>query len=234
MEQDKIAKIIKDIRKKHNLTQKELADRLGVTYQAVSKWENEKNIPDIAILKKISDDFNININDLLNGEYSNKKNKNSTVVLGSAILIIGIIIFIITMINLSDKNDNDFNFKTLSTGCGNFTISGSMAYNESKSSIYISEVKYCGGDDTSTYSHIECSLYEEIDNVKTLITSCDSKENTTLEDFLKNTKLSVDNYKQNCKNYVHSELYLEIRATDSNEKSVVYNVPLDLEDNCKF
>ena len=57
--------IIKDIRKKNNLTQKELADKLYVTYQAVSKWENNKSIPDISILQNISKMFNIDLNYIL-------------------------------------------------------------------------------------------------------------------------------------------------------------------------
>ena len=65
MNQDNIAKFIKEIRKKNNLTQKDLADKYGVTYQAVSKWENGKNIPDITLLKEMSKDFNINIEDIL-------------------------------------------------------------------------------------------------------------------------------------------------------------------------
>ena len=63
MNQEKIGKLIKEIRIKHNLTQAELAKKYGVTYQAVSKWENGKNIPDISLLKKMSTDFNIDIND---------------------------------------------------------------------------------------------------------------------------------------------------------------------------
>ena len=59
MDQEKIGNIIKELRKKNNLTQQNLADQLGVTYQAVSKWENGKNIPDIAILKEISKLYNI-------------------------------------------------------------------------------------------------------------------------------------------------------------------------------
>ena len=51
---EQIGSIIKDIRKKNNLTQNEFASILGVTFQAVSKWENDKSIPDITILKDIS------------------------------------------------------------------------------------------------------------------------------------------------------------------------------------
>ena len=73
MEQEKIGKFIKKIRVDNGLTQKDLADKLGVTYQAVSKWENGKNIPDIMILKQISKEFNVNIDDLLEGRHTKKK-----------------------------------------------------------------------------------------------------------------------------------------------------------------
>ena len=68
MDQVKIGKFIAECRKKNNLTQKDLADKYGVTYQAVSKWENGKNMPDTLLIKKICDDFNLNIDDLFNGE----------------------------------------------------------------------------------------------------------------------------------------------------------------------
>ena len=67
MQEEKFGKIIKEIRKKNNLTQKDLADKYHVTYQAVSKWENGKNMPDVTILKEISKDFNVSLDDLIDG-----------------------------------------------------------------------------------------------------------------------------------------------------------------------
>lgn len=235
MDPEKIGKLIKEIRKKNNLSQQKFAEKYGVTYQAVSKWENGKNIPDILLLKRISDDFEIGIDGLLEGKASSDKVKgknNNMLVLVVVVFILSIIIFISVMVHL--LHADDFKFKTLSTGCSNFTISGSIAYNANKSSIYISEVKYCGGDDNTKYKFIECSLYEEINNVKTLITTCESSSDVTLEDFLKDIKIGADDYKQNCRNYVNNRLYLEISATDSSDKKVVYEVPLILEDNCQF
>ena len=63
MDQKKFGEFIKDLRKKHNLTQKDLADKYNVTYQAVSKWENGINLPDISLIKQICEDYNINLND---------------------------------------------------------------------------------------------------------------------------------------------------------------------------
>ena len=71
---DDVSKFIKEIRKKNNLTQSALADKLGVTYQAVSKWENGKNIPDMETLKAISKEFNVDI-DMIVGNNKTKKDK---------------------------------------------------------------------------------------------------------------------------------------------------------------
>lgn len=73
MDQEKFGKLIKEIRKKNNLTQNDLANKYNVTYQAVSKWENGKNMPDMALIKQISNDFNISLEEMLDIP---KKNKN--------------------------------------------------------------------------------------------------------------------------------------------------------------
>ncbi len=75
MDLNKIGELIKDIRKNNNLTQKDFADKYNVTYQAVSKWENGKNLPDITLLREICNDFNINFSELV-GENNNKKRIN--------------------------------------------------------------------------------------------------------------------------------------------------------------
>ena len=51
MNQENIGKYIKKLRKENNLSQEKLADKLGVTYQAVSKWERGLNLPDMTTLK---------------------------------------------------------------------------------------------------------------------------------------------------------------------------------------
>ena len=57
MDQIKIGKFIAELRKERKLTQKELADKLGVTDRAVSKWENGRGMPDVSLLRKISEVF---------------------------------------------------------------------------------------------------------------------------------------------------------------------------------
>ena len=59
---------IKDLRKKENLTQSDLAKKLFVTRNAVSKWESEKGIPNIDSLLSLAKVFNTSIDELVNDE----------------------------------------------------------------------------------------------------------------------------------------------------------------------
>ena len=216
---------IKKIRLEHNLTQREFSRLFNVSYQAVSKWENNQNIPDIAILNDICKEFNIDLNELLNNESKEKK--------FNFLPFIPIIIIIIFLIFLIFYNNSNFEFKTLSANCSNFNISGSLAYNNSKSSIYISHIDYCGEKDENIYQNISCALYEENDLIKAKIDTCKSKENTTLEKFLKDVTFNIDNYQKTCKNYQNNSLQIEINATDEQGNIKTFNIPLKLEENCR-
>ena len=68
MNYDKIGKFIQEKRKEKNLTQKELAKKLGVSDKAISKWERGICCPDISLLKDLSSILDISINELLSGE----------------------------------------------------------------------------------------------------------------------------------------------------------------------
>ena len=59
-----IGRNIRELRLKHGYTQEQLADRLGVSYQAVSKWETNANTPDISLIPEISKLFGVMIDDL--------------------------------------------------------------------------------------------------------------------------------------------------------------------------
>lgn len=234
MDQKRIGNLIKELRKKNNLTQEKFAEKYGVTYQAVSKWENGKNIPDISLLKQICDDYDININDLLEGKnsennQSKKVNKKKIIYisLGVLLLILMIILFIVF-------HDDSFTFKTVSSNCSNFEISGSIAYNKNKSYLYISNIDYCGGTDNNLYKRIECLLYEEHGMVKKQIGNYTYEKDSSikLNDFLKDVNFSIDNFAKECKNIENSNITLEISATDEEEKTTIYKVPLSMNKSC--
>lgn len=68
MNQIKIGKFIAYLRKEKQLTQLELAQRLGITDRAISKWENGRGLPDLSLIKPLCDELDITVNELLCGE----------------------------------------------------------------------------------------------------------------------------------------------------------------------
>ena len=76
MNTEKIGNFIKEKRKKINLTQKELADKLHITDRAVSKWERGMGCPDVSLLEDLSKILDVSIVDILNGEEIKEEIKN--------------------------------------------------------------------------------------------------------------------------------------------------------------
>lgn len=226
---EQIGSIIKDIRKKNNLTQNEFASILGVTFQAVSKWENDKSIPDITILKDISNKFNVDLNYLISGK---KVNINKKSFFKKNMIIITVIIFIIISVCVFlFFHKHNYEFKTLNGETKDIKVTGSITYDESKSSIYLN-VDY-NADDTQKYSYIKCTLYEKHQDILNVISEKEYLEKTPvfLKEYLKMISFVIDNYSPSCKYYKDSNLYLEISAKIDEEKSVTYKVPIKFN-NC--
>lgn len=60
--------VIKQLREKQNITQLQLADKLGVSDKAVSKWETGRGYPDVTLLQPIADALSVSVAELLSGE----------------------------------------------------------------------------------------------------------------------------------------------------------------------
>ena len=82
MDQVKIGKFIAECRKNKQLTQVQLADKLGITDRAISKWENGRSLPDSGIMIDLCKELDINVNELLLGgkikmsDYNENAEKN--------------------------------------------------------------------------------------------------------------------------------------------------------------
>ena len=79
MDQIKIGKFIAECRKKNNLTQMQLAEKLNITDRAISKWENGKGMPDSSIMLDLCNELKISVNELLSGEMIEMKNYDESV-----------------------------------------------------------------------------------------------------------------------------------------------------------
>lgn len=68
MDQIRVGEFIAECRKKNNLTQMQLAEKLNITDRAISKWENGKGMPDSSIMLDLCNELKISVNELLSGE----------------------------------------------------------------------------------------------------------------------------------------------------------------------
>ena len=76
MNQIIIGRFIAERRKKANLTQMQLAEKLGITDKAISKWERGVAMPDTSIMLELCDILGISVNELLSGEKIDMENNN--------------------------------------------------------------------------------------------------------------------------------------------------------------
>jgi transcriptional regulator with XRE-family HTH domain len=97
MDNKKIGKFLFNKRKEESKTQKEVADELNVTYQAVSRWENGDSIPDIETLCKIADMYHVSVDEILQRDpKQNEKSQMLLLALMSAfVYLIAIAVFLV-------------------------------------------------------------------------------------------------------------------------------------------
>lgn len=110
---------IKEIREKNNLTQEQMADKLHVSRQAVSNWENNKNYPDIGIIMDISKTFSISLDELIMNNVSKKlindgsetrkaKMNMISIIIGSILILIGVICIVIKGLSVEYVDSEGF------------------------------------------------------------------------------------------------------------------------------
>ena len=140
MDNEKIGKIIRTKRKEKNITQEQLGEMVGVSYKAVSKWENGRCMPDVSILKKLCEILGVSVDNLLDvkGEKKisdNKKIKKIVILVSSFLIAITVLLLIggknkdsinssskynciltktYNVVNINESNDENYLFITFS------------------------------------------------------------------------------------------------------------------------
>lgn len=107
MDQKKIGAFIALCRKRKKLTQQQLADELGVTNKTISRWENGNYMPDVSMLEPLSRCLDINVNELLAGEFLQDQGKDEKTIIsllnyvkrkgkrqGLVFLILGLLVWV--------------------------------------------------------------------------------------------------------------------------------------------
>ena len=98
MTNQELGKMIKDLRQKNNMTQKELGEKLHITDKAISKWERGISMPDIEMLNSIANLFNIPVSNLIDNKIKENEQKVNKNYLNLTIILVLIIIIILSII----------------------------------------------------------------------------------------------------------------------------------------
>lgn len=163
---------IVSLRKKNNLSQEELAEKVGVTRQTISKWELEETTPDINQAKKLSKLFNISLDELTNNDISNilvEKVSNTEKLAGIIIKILKLLgIFILVFIGIAL-----IVFVSVRTYHKDNTVTGEISVNCSlDNEEYLYEVEYnknyqiiYAGGDAWIMNHIDLEHYEDANQI---------------------------------------------------------------------
>lgn len=106
-----VAQNITDLRRKNNMTQAELAERLNYSDKAISKWERGESLPDVTVLKGIADIFHVTVDYLLKPEHheeeerlrkrnflDNRKRRNCKIIMWMSILLVWLIATVVFVI----------------------------------------------------------------------------------------------------------------------------------------
>ena len=148
MDNEKIGKLIRELRRKNNLTQEQLADKVGVGFRAVSKWERGINAPELSNMYELCKIFNVTKEELLSGELKEKDNNenNSKKKLTSNIIITIsiIVIFIIALTSiLIYQNNRTYTYKIISDKKEiNYHVEGYVHFKKEKISLNINEITF--------------------------------------------------------------------------------------------
>ena len=68
MDQKKIGNFLRELRKEKNLTQEQVADKLGVSGRTISRWETGAYMPDISLIVDIAEMYDVDVRDIIDGE----------------------------------------------------------------------------------------------------------------------------------------------------------------------
>ena len=169
-----LGKKIAELRKKNNLSQEELAEKVGVARQTISKWEIGDTTPDINQVKIISKIFNISIDELVDNDINNvivekisntEKLAGITIkilkVLGVMIIVFIVLIFLFVIFFMVDNPRKDYDI------VGRTKISCQLNNEE-----YVYEAEYNknyqvinSGGDAYIMNHTDIESYEDVNKI---------------------------------------------------------------------
>ena len=238
MNQNQTGKFIKELRKSKDLSQNQLADMIPISRQAISKWERNETIPDSSTLLRLSEIFDVTINELLLGkriekpsieelerralsiiDESNKKiykNKMKFVYSIITIVLLVLLFFIYYFIN----SYNSIKVYTMNYDDQEFTLKdGLLILTNQKSYLRLGELVY----DKDNINITNLKLYYKTDKKEILIAEDKDLDKLTLRDLYGYNEIIN-------KSKIDNNIYLKIYYSDK-EKEIKLIIKRDFINN---
>lgn len=247
MDCDKVGKYLTELRKEKGLTQEQLAEIIGVSNKTISKWETGINVPDTYFLYALSKEFNVSVQDILNGEkiynimdsnnvviktinfYNNMFRKKTTRIITSLVILFIILFSILyTFVNFNKNKIYD-----ICSSSDNYFINGYLVYNPNEAIFLINnfnyENEYIGTEFEPFVSKYEIFIKNYNDNILLFSGGKDFEKEIKLSEFLNSLNISFVTNKNELK---HSKTNLinktYIQIIFSNSKSDNNEIIIDL------
>ena len=205
---------IKELRKERNISQLELAEKLHISRQTISKWELGKSLPDSIMMKDLSKIFNVSIDEIINGKKISKvlDKKKFKWKLKNIILVLFLILVIVILIFYLYLNSSKI-YKI--TGQSDKISISNGIFVETNKKIYfqLGEIIYNG---SLIIKNME--LYYVIDEEKTVAYSCN---NCSTHNVIFTDTKNYNNYFEAKKiNYIIKNLYLKLTFENGEEDTL--------------
>mgnify|MGYP002624259899 CR=1 FL=1 len=226
MNGNEFGKLLLEYRKKNNLTQLELGEKLNVSDKTISRWERGDRVPDSFVIKDISKLLNVSIDQLLNSNNMNeindskdKENKNIKKKLFSLkknkinnfpiyFLIICLVLIICLLSFCLYNNYNQFVFYALSSRNKEINVNGQLIVSPEKKVLIINEITNVSNSELNDLNLYDYQYEILIDNKEVYqygnisgYVYDEYSELMTMDDVLKEIKVYIDNIKKFKNNY---------------------------------
>lgn len=173
-----LAENIQNLRKKLGFTQEELAEKLGVTFQAVSKWENAKSTPDISFLPIMADLFDCSIDQLFSRDTQSNIKFCAELPWTDDDIIRGVVCEGKKILQVTDKLTQKFTFeiigdaKSVESKC-NIEVSGNVSGGCSAGNSINVGGNLCGAVNCGNNVQCSCNIHGSINCGDNVTAACD-------------------------------------------------------------
>lgn len=238
MNQENIGKKIAFLRKKRNLTQEQLGEKICVSSKTISKWERGVSLPDVLIVTKICDVLGVSVEELLldkqivsgNVSNCNKKFSFNDFFGKKKIFIILPVIFIFILLFLF-IHYNSLHVFTISSNTDDFIVNGYTILNLKKNILIINNIEFLI-ESSEKYDKIKITKIEiEIDNANKIVLYYNNikinNETLVLDDNINDVAIYVEDFKYNyLLNGNIEKICLKIEYINKNNQKLLLEVPL--------